>query len=143
MELMELMPFQLDERLAGDCFELGKLGFCRLLLMNNAAVPWFILVPETDVTELCDLPANQQAALWAEVNSVAAYVRSAYAVDKLHIGAIGNIVRQLHVHVVGRHEDDYCWPGVVWGSEWEVSYDEDDVARMRASMAKALKELTV
>ena len=137
------MSFQLDERLARDCFELGSFKFCRLLLMNNPAIPWFILVPVTDCTEICDLSVEQQAQLWAEVNSVAAYVRNTFAVDKLNVAAIGNIVRQLHVHVVGRSETDYCWPGVVWGSEWNDTYAASDVAKLRESVAAALKELTV
>jgi diadenosine tetraphosphate (Ap4A) HIT family hydrolase len=136
------MPFDLDERLSRDCFELGRLDFCRLLLMNNAAVPWLVLVPETNVTEICDLSADEQALLWSEVNRVAAYVRSDFSVDKLNIGAIGNIVSQLHVHVVGRRQDDYCWPGVVWGSQWEQKYTESEVTQLRDTMAATLKELT-
>jgi diadenosine tetraphosphate (Ap4A) HIT family hydrolase len=136
------MPFKLDERLSRDCFELGRLDFCRLLLMNNAAVPWFVLVPETNVTEICELSADEQALLWSEVNRVAAYVRSDFSVDKLNIGAIGNIVSQLHVHVVGRRQDDYCWPGVVWGSQWEQKYTESEVTQLRDTMAATLKELT-
>ena len=59
------MPFKLDERLSRDCFELGRLDFCRVLLMNNAAVPWFVLVPESNVTEICDLSDDEQALLWS------------------------------------------------------------------------------
>jgi diadenosine tetraphosphate (Ap4A) HIT family hydrolase len=133
---------QLDPRLQQDCFVLGKLEFCQLLLMNNAAIPWFILVPVTSVTEVCDLTSSEQTMLWAEVNSVAEYVRSSYKIDKLNIGAIGNVVSQLHVHVVGRREDDYCWPGVVWGSAIENLYTDDEVAAVVSSVTENLKGFT-
>jgi diadenosine tetraphosphate (Ap4A) HIT family hydrolase len=119
---------ELDERLRNDCFELLQLGFCRVLLMNNASLPWFILVPDTEKIEICELSADQQAALWDEVNRIAAFVRSNYRIDKLNIAAIGNVVSQLHIHVVGRRQDDYCWPGVVWGAEGASRYTADEAA---------------
>jgi diadenosine tetraphosphate (Ap4A) HIT family hydrolase len=122
------MAFVLDSRLQEDCFVLGRLEFCQLLLMNNAALPWFILVPTTSVTEVCDLTNSEQTLLWEEVNRVAEFVRTNFQIDKLNIGAIGNVVSQLHVHVVGRREDDYCWPGVVWGSAAEELYTDEEVA---------------
>ena len=126
---------ELDERLRNDCFELLQLGFCRVLLMNNASLPWFILVPDTDKTEVCQLSAEQQAVLWDEVNRVATFVRTHYRIDKLNIAAIGNVVSQLHVHVVGRRQDDYCWPDVVWGRPSEETYTEDAVAEIAKSVA--------
>ena len=136
------MPFDLDERLSRDCYKLGKLGFCRVLLMNNAAVPWFILVPETDVTEVCELGPDEQTLLWSEVNAVADFVRNHHTIDKLNIAAIGNIVRQLHVNVVGRRVDDYCWPGVVWGEPAQQTYSEDEVVVIRDLFTAELKELS-
>ncbi len=134
------MVFKLDSRLQEDCFILGKLGFSHLLLMNNAALPWFILVPTTSEPEVCDLTASEQARLWEEVNSVADFVRSNFQVDKLNIGAIGNVVSQLHVHVVGRRKDDYCWPDVVWGSKPEKLYMDDEVAAVVSLAAENLKD---
>ena len=130
--------FELDPRLRQDCFLLGKLPLCQLLLMNNAALPWFILVPETTVTEVCDLPADDQATLLAEINAVSKLVRGFEGVEKLNIGAIGNIVHQLHVHVVGRHPGDYCWPGVVWGSEAPRRYRAAEVAAISSRARNAL-----
>ncbi len=136
------MPFVLDSRLREDCFALGRLEFCQLLLMNNAAIPWFILVPATSVTEVCDLTSSGQALLWEEVNSVANFVRANFQIDKLNIGAIGNVVSQLHVHVVGRREDDYCWPGVVWGSAIEKQYTDDEVAAAISAVTENLQGFT-
>ena len=136
------MTFELDSRLQEDCFVLGRLKFCQLLLMNNVAVPWFILVPTTSETEVCDLTDSERSLLWQEVNSVAEFVRGNFEIDKLNIGAIGNVVSQLHVHAVGRRKDDYCWPGVVWGSSAEKPYTDDEVAAVVTLAADNLKGFT-
>ena len=130
--------FELDPRLRQDCFLLGRLPLCQLLLMNNAALPWFILVPETTVTEVCDLPPGDQATLLDEINAVSKLVRGFERVEKLNVAAIGNIVRQLHVHVVGRHPGDYCWPGVVWGSEAPRRYPALEVEAIRAQTSAVI-----
>ena len=134
--------FALDPRLRADCFELGRLGFCRLLLLDNAAVPWFILVPETDVCEIIDLAEEQQLELLRLAGLVARFVRTEFPVDKLNIAAIGNVVRQLHVHVVGRSAGDYCWPGVVWGTAPPARYTGTQVDDIRALAARCLAGLT-
>jgi len=133
------MNVTLDPRLQKDCFVLGKLELCQLLLMNNAAFPWFVLVPETTQIEVCDLTGSEQTLLWEEVNSIAEFVRANFQIDKLNIGAIGNVVSQLHVHVVGRREDDYCWPGVVWGSATEKQYKDKEVAAVISSATENLQ----
>jgi diadenosine tetraphosphate (Ap4A) HIT family hydrolase len=125
--------FILDAALARDSFALGQLAACQIRLMNNAAVPWIIVVPETSVTELCDLAADERAALTAVVDATARYIRTEFTVDKLNVAAIGNCVRQLHVHVVGRHAGDYCWPGVVWETVAPVTYAPLEVERIAAS----------
>jgi diadenosine tetraphosphate (Ap4A) HIT family hydrolase len=131
--------FELDARLQQDCFRLGRLEFCHVLLLDNAAVPWFVLVPETEITEICDLPIAQQHLLLQETTAVANYVRQAFVTDKLNVAAIGNIVRQLHVHVVGRRAGDYCWPGVVWGTVPPERYTDEQLAQIRTNVARNLK----
>ena len=128
----------LDPRLERDCFVLGSLPLCRLLLMNNAALPWFILVPDSTAIEICDLLPGDQAALFAEIDQVSKLVREFDGVEKLNIGAIGNLVSQLHVHVIGRHPGDYCWPGVVWGSEAPERYPSAAVQRIRSRVRSGL-----
>jgi len=130
--------FLLDPQLARDCYVLGDLGSSRLLLLDNALVPWFIVVPRVAVSELCDLEAAQQAEVLAQVNAVSRFVQGAFPVDKLNVAAIGNIVRQLHIHVVGRRRDDFCWPGVVWGAPGRETYPAGEVARIRGLAAAAL-----
>lgn len=115
-------PFSLDPQLARDCFELAESDTSLLLLMNNVLVPWFILVPKTHETELHALDTVTQAALLKEINLLAGNVKTVFAVDKLNIAAIGNVVQQLHVHVIGRRQTDFCWPNVVWGRSEREPY---------------------
>ena len=104
---------ELDSRLARDCIVLGRLDISQLLLMNNALVPWFILVPVTTETEIVDLSAQDQARLLQEINLLSGFIKENFNITKLNTAAIGNVVSQLHIHVVGRDPADYCWPDVV------------------------------
>ena len=114
--------FTLDERLVRDCHRLAELPLCDLLLMNNALIPWFILVPRVTETELHELPAVTQQALLSEITLISRFSEKTFTPDKLNVAAIGNIVRQMHIHVVARREDDPCWPGVVWGMPQREPY---------------------
>jgi diadenosine tetraphosphate (Ap4A) HIT family hydrolase len=135
-----MTDFRLDPQLARDCFVLGELGTSLLLLLDNALVPWFIVVPRVAVSELHELEAAQREVLVAQVDAVSRFVKGAFPVDKLNVAAIGNVVSQLHVHVVGRRRDDFCWPGVVWGAPGREAYAAEDVARIRGMAAAALGE---
>jgi len=128
-------PFQLDTRLEADCEFVANLGVCRLLLMNNASVPWFILVPTVvGATELTHLSMVQQQHVLQEINLVAEMVTSLYTPHKLNIGALGNVVSQLHIHVLGRFTDDPAWPSPVWGQLPSNSYDDDQLATRLADV---------
>lgn len=117
--------FKLDERLKADCEFVANTGLCSLLLMNNASVPWFILVPNVaHATEITSLPITQQQQVLYEMNQVSAMVTSLYSPDKLNIGALGNVVSQLHIHVIGRFTNDPAWPSPVWGQLAENAYNE-------------------
>jgi diadenosine tetraphosphate (Ap4A) HIT family hydrolase len=128
--------FVLDSRLEKDCHILGKLDDTLLLLMDNALVPWFILVPQTDVTEFHELPQQDQLQLLQQINLISTYLKQERSVDKVNVAAIGNIVRQMHIHVVGRTETDYCWPNVVWGAAGGEEYKESDFNDIRTSIQK-------
>jgi len=132
--------FILDERLEADCYQLGRFQFCRLLLSKNAAVPWFILVPETQYTELFELSEKEQQSLQIEINLVSKFVKDTFDVTKLNVAAIGNIVSQMHIHIVGRHPADYCWPGVVWGVASESEYRDEQVTQLIDALNKKLPD---
>lgn len=108
--------FQMHPQLVEDCHVVGRLQDCHVLLHCNAAVPWFILVPEADAAELLDLPTEQRDRVMEECALVGRFIRQRFQSPKLNFGALGNLVPQLHLHVIGRHPEDPCWPNPVWGN---------------------------
>lgn len=133
-----MSEFELDPRLHGACHHLGQLNACHLLLMDNASLPWFILVPEVSATELCDLDADSHSRLFDAAGQVSRMVRANFAIDKLNVASLGNIVAQLHLHVIGRRQGDYCWPGGVWGPSHEAPYEQAALSQLRELVASAL-----
>jgi diadenosine tetraphosphate (Ap4A) HIT family hydrolase len=120
------VSFVLDPRLAADTIKVASLPLCDLLVMNDARYPWAILVPRIEgARELHDLSEADRTQVWAETNQVAGAIGSWAGVEKVNIGALGNVVSQLHVHVVGRHAGDPAWPGPVWGHSPRVAYGEE------------------
>ena len=136
-----MTDFDIDERLQNDCHILGRLGDSHLLLMNNSLVPWFILLPNTQLTEWYQLDNELQAEVTHQVNWLSEYLQASYQPDKINVASIGNIVKQLHIHIVGRFENDYCWPGVVWGAEGKKPYSAGQVQVIKSGLVDSLQEL--
>jgi len=109
-------PPELHPQLAADCHVLGACAGNALLLQRNAEVPWFLLVPPTTLTELHELPPSLRTSLVAAADELARFIKRHYACEKINVAAIGNVVPQLHLHVIGRRRDDACWPRPVWGN---------------------------
>jgi diadenosine tetraphosphate (Ap4A) HIT family hydrolase len=131
--------FALDPRLAADTRLVASLPLCDVLLMNDARYPWLILVPRrAGLVEIADLRDDEQAMLWQEVNRAAAALRAVAPCDKLNLGALGNIVRQLHVHVVARVEGDAAWPGPVWGNGQAVARGDAQARLLIATLQQQL-----
>ena len=108
--------FSLDPRLAADTVAITRLPLCEVRLMNDARFAWLVLVPRrVGMVEISDLTDTEQAALWHEAMLAGAALRAVVPCDKLNLGALGNIVRQLHLHVLARCAGDAAWPGPVWG----------------------------
>jgi len=111
-------PFELHPRLAADSFVLGDFPLCRLLLMNDAQYPWFILVPRrVGAREIYLLEERDQQQLLRESSQLSRALMEAYRGEKLNVAALGNVVPQLHVHHVVRYANDAAWPGPVWGRQ--------------------------
>jgi len=122
---MSGVGFELDPRLATDTLAVARLDLCELRLMDDARFAWLVLVPQrAGLVEIADLTPSERTLLWHEVDRAGAALRAVAPCDKLNLGALGNIVRQLHVHVVARCEGDAAWPGPVWGSGRAVPYGE-------------------
>lgn len=109
-------PWRLHPTLAADCHRLGELSSALLLLHRNAHLHWFILVPQTTLPDLLDLPAGGREALLDDAARVAGCLKRELGYPRVNVGALGLRVPQLHLHVIGRREADPCWPGPVWGA---------------------------
>ncbi|KRG44660.1 diadenosine tetraphosphate hydrolase [Stenotrophomonas panacihumi] len=132
--------FALDPRLAADSVFVADGPLSQVRLMDDARFPWLVLVPRVDgASEWIDLDGGQQRLLLAEVNQVSRLLQAEPGVRKLNLGALGNIVRQLHVHLVGRHEGDAAWPGPVWGSGRAQRFAPDDLQRRVEDWAQRLR----
>ena len=128
--------FELDPRLAADCMVIGDFPLCRMLLMNDARYPWFILVPRlAGVEEVFQLSTDDQGRLLKETSYVAEKLKDVFAADKMNVAALGNIVRQLHMHVVVRKRVDDAWPGPVWGCGEKVIYSDKQIQNIRERLA--------
>ena len=132
--------FRLDHRLQHDCIFLGESADSCLLLMNNSLFTWFILVPKTDVIEFHQLDRSLQIRLLDEINAVSNFIEESFSIDKLNTAMIGNIVSQLHIHVIGRQQNDPCWPGVVWGCTHREPYEIEAVQQIHAQLKSLLGE---
>jgi diadenosine tetraphosphate (Ap4A) HIT family hydrolase len=110
--------FNLHERLEKDLINLGKLPLSYLMLMPDSDNPWVVLVPRIEnIRELHQLTTEQQHQLLEEINTVSKHMEAEFSPDKMNIGALGNMVPQLHIHIICRFKDDKAWPGAIWGSE--------------------------
>lgn len=131
-----MSDFSLHPQLAEDCHCLGRLAACHLLLHRNASLPWFILVPETDALDLLDLPRETRIALMDDATAVSCFVKESLGYPKVNFGAIGNLVPQMHLHVIGRRPGDACWPSPVWGHLADsAAYEADRLAEITDGLA--------
>lgn len=130
-----MQDFTIHPTLLEDCHLLGEINSGFLLLHRNASLPWFILVPRTHCQDLLDLPDNAREAVLNDARDVAAFIKAHFALSKINVAALGNVVPQLHVHVIGRDPADPCWPAPVWGNlVAEASWPADSVQLFSESL---------
>jgi diadenosine tetraphosphate (Ap4A) HIT family hydrolase len=131
--------FELHPRLAADCHVLGDLALSRLLLVNDSRYPWCILVPRRrGLRELHDLTPADRLLLLEEVVAASRALIELCGAYKINVGALGNLVEQLHIHVVGRHPEDAAWPGPVWGFGAAEPYRPNALDQRAAALRHAL-----
>lgn len=113
-------------QLEKDCIPVGDFSLCKLLLLDDANYPWFILLPcRESVTEIHQLSTADQQQLLAESSSLCHCLEDVFQPDKLNVAAIGNMVPQLHIHHIARYRDDACWPAPVWGAVAKKHYSTE------------------
>ena len=131
--------FQLHERLAADTHQVCDWRLSRILLMNDANYPWLILVPRmAGLRDLDDLSPEKLSELSGEIHSVSKAMKQLFSPDKMNVAALGNMVAQLHVHVIARYRDDLAWPGPVWGVQPAQAYDQESLSGRLADLRSAL-----
>lgn len=133
-----MKKFKLDPRLENDCFILSESDQFLLLLMNNSLLPWFILVPKTDKQELYELDDVLQNQMTIRINHISKFVQEEFKTDKLNVAALGNIVNQMHIHIIGRYKTDCYWPGVVWGAIEKKEYNSAEVKKIKIALDSTL-----
>lgn len=140
--MAERSEFTLDPRLAADTLPVGDLPLSRVLLMDDTRFPWLVLVPRrAGLVELGDLPREERIVLLDEIDLVAAALRALVAPDKLNVAALGNMVPQLHVHVIARFRHDAAWPAPVWGTRPAPPYTAEAAVKRVNDLRAALRML--
>ena len=137
---MGIINFQIHPQLIADSQPLLTWQGCHLRLHNNATIPWLIIIPVTQLIEFHDLPAALQLKITHISQVTSSYFKTELGVEKINFAAIGNLVQQLHIHVIGRHHQDPLWPGVVWGHQLpEKKYSIDVVKTIKNSLTTLLE----
>lgn len=137
---MSNASFQIHQQLLTDSHELFSWQNCHLRLHKNATVPWVILIPVTDEIEFCDLSEELQLTITSLSRIIGAYFKQHLGAEKINFAAIGNVVQQLHIHVIGRHHKDPLWPDVVWGNKLpETNYNLGGIEDMKSAINQLMK----
>jgi diadenosine tetraphosphate (Ap4A) HIT family hydrolase len=133
--------FALDPRLQQDTLLIGDFPLCRLLLSNDSNYPWFILVPRRDdISEIFQLGVADQQLLWQETTALAQLLNDSFGADKMNVAALGNVVSQLHMHVIVRKREDAAWPAPVWGKHPAKPYSAEQIASIRERLRLVLTD---
>jgi len=133
--------FTLHNKLKDDTLEIISLALSRVLLMNDSSFPWLVLVPARDgIREIHELCVGDRAVLIEEVAAASEIIQVLFSPDKINVGALGNLVPQLHIHVIGRFRADSAWPGPVWGAGTARPYTEEELNTVSVRIRKAFQQ---
>lgn len=133
--------FEMDKRLLEDTVALGDFSLSRVLLMNDGRYPWLILVPRiAGASEVFELTVEQQQQLWQETNAVGQVLKAVFKSDKINIATLGNVVKQLHMHIVVRMQNDAAWPAPVWGKGTAQPYTAEQLTQIQVRLQDALAD---
>ena len=133
--------FILDSKLANDSIFIGELSLCKILLMNDSNYPWIIMVPsQNNLQEITDLSFDDQIILLKEINFIVDILKKEFSYDKFNIANLGNVVSQLHIHVIVRKKGDKTFPRPVWGNAEIVPYNDIQLAEILPKLQKYFKK---
>lgn len=135
-----MKQFKVDPELEKNSFLIADLELSRLYIKDDKENPWFVLVPrKMNATELIDLNHEEQSMLMEEVTIVSEFLNNYYRPYKINIGALGNIVRQLHIHVLARYEHDRAWPQALWGTTPSLRFEQVELENIRSNFQEFLE----
>jgi len=127
----------IHSQLLKECHYLGHLPATDVLVHRNACVPWFILVPETELHDILDLPGEHREAVMSECALISQFIKQVLGFDKVNFAGLGNVVPQMHLHIIGRSTVDPCWPQPVWGNlEGSESYSRAQVEEWQRNLTR-------
>lgn len=131
--------FSLDPVLAKDTIEITRLKLCHVGFMNDKRYPWLVMVPQKpDLIELIDLDQDDQIQLMREINTLSHIMQTLFNPFKLNTASLGNMVRQLHIHLIARQQDDPAWPGPVWNIGEAIPYQAKEASEVISSIRSAI-----
>jgi diadenosine tetraphosphate (Ap4A) HIT family hydrolase len=135
----EASAWSLHSRLKEDTIDIGDLPLSRVLVIKDAHYPWLLLVPRRpEIVEIIDLDEVEQAQLMTEISRVARALKDVTKCEKLNIAALGNMVPQLHIHIIARRSSDAAWPRPVWGVMPPHPHDTDEVQRFISALRRKI-----
>tara|TARA_B100001250_G_scaffold121126_1_gene102815 strand:- start:44 stop:454 length:411 start_codon:yes stop_codon:yes gene_type:complete len=136
-----MSAFQLHDQLAKDSFFVRKLGVSQVRLNNDSRFPWLILIPELpNLRELHEIPDNLQTSVYKEIHLCSKLLEELTKADKMNVAALGNLVPQLHIHVIARKHHDIAWPQPVWTKEAAVPFKKDEQEKLVGELLKRLEQ---
>lgn len=131
--------FQIHPQLSSDSHELFEWQHCHIRLHKNATLPWLIIIPKTELVEFHDLSIDLQSKVTHISQIASTYFKTECGAEKINFAAIGNVVQQLHIHVIGRHTKDPLWPDVVWGNPMpEKAYPKKELDTIKLALMNQL-----
>lgn len=137
------MSFKLHSRLKQDCIHMCDLQLCQVLLMNESRYPWFILVPMVEnLRELMELTQQESTLYWQESTMMQSFLKAQLGAEKLNVAALGNMVPQLHIHHIGRFQNDAAWPAPVWGQFQPDTYTQVSISELKNKLLQYIGEHT-
>lgn len=131
--------FSIDPVIEQNSIFITNLGLSTVFLKNDKENPWFILVPrKANAVELIDLNHEEQTMLMEEISIVSEFLKSHYRPHKMNVGSLGNIVTQLHIHVIARNPTDRAWPGPIWGTPTTQEFDHNELENIKSNFSEFL-----
>ena len=135
--------FEIDQRLQNDSTLVVTLNLCQVRLHHNSAFPWVMFIPmQNDVKEIIDLSEADQRLLMQEITLASKVMQKLYNPTKLNIANLGNLVPQLHIHIIARYDNDAAWPNPVWNSGVTANYQPHELNKQIEIIAAAFAQLS-